>query len=299
MRLRAAVVVIAMGVTAAVAPSPSAMAQGPAAAASSAQVVKPAGQGIAVLAVGSARETREEAFALGRAIYGSRLRPTALDEVRARILAGDPLPPNASRELRELSEVRAALTGDDGATRRLLTGIAQQVGAQALLVVTVERGIAAAATPAGPPGPPAPDAGAAAVSADGGASESPATADAGNGNAAAPSTVVARLFLADPGEFDAARYSPEPGASGVAAWKATATSLEGRFPQPSRTVGPDAATRPAVTNLKPEEQKAKPFYASGWFWGAIAGAALIGGIFYFASRDTSEDPIQLQMKVPR
>jgi hypothetical protein len=295
MRLRAAVFVLATVAAAGVAPP--AAAQAPV---GSAQAAKPAGQGIAVLAVGSARETREEAFALGRAIYGSRLRPTSLDEVRARILAGDPLPSNASRELRELSEVRAAVSGDDAATRRLLTGIAQQIGAQALLVVTVERSgsAAPAAAPATPAGPPAADAGAA-TSDGGAAAESAATADAGTGNAPAPPTVVARLFLADPGEFDAARYSPEPGASGVAAWKSTATSLEGRFPQPSRTVGPDAATRPAVTNLKPEQEKAKPFYASGWFWGAIAGAALIGGIFYFASRDTTEDPIQLQMRVPR
>ena len=70
---------------------------------------RPSGQGIAVLAVGP---SRDEAFALARAIYGSRLRPHALDEVRARVLAGSPPPANSSRELRELAEVRAGiLTG--------------------------------------------------------------------------------------------------------------------------------------------------------------------------------------------
>jgi len=295
MRLRAFFVLAALAAGTAVAPV--ALAQAPASSAAGVQPVKPAGQGIAVMAVGSSREARDEAFSLGRAIYGSRLRPTALDEIRARILAGDPLPANASRELRELSEVRAAVSGDDAATRRLLTGIAQTVGAQALLVVTVERGAPAPPAPAGPPAAPAADGGA--TTSDGGASAEATSADAGAGNATVAPTVVARLFLADPGEFDAARYSPETGATGVAAWKATATSLEGRFPQPSRTVGPDAATRPAVTNLNPEPEKSKPFYASGWFWGAIAGAALIGGIFYFASRDTTEDPIHLQMRVPR
>lgn len=240
---------------------------------------KPTGQGIAVLAIGPARD---EAFALARAIYGSRLRPTSLDEVRARVLAGAAPPPNASRELRELAEVRAGITGEDAAGRRLMTGLAQQVGAEALLVVKVERGSAAAA-PAGPP---------AAVE-DGGAST-----DAGN--AAPATTVVARLFLTDSGDFDAARYAPEPGLDGPAAWKSTVTSLEARFPTSSRGVGaPNAALAPAPVKVRPEDEKSSPFYASGWFWGALGAAALVGGAFYFATRDTGSDPIHLQLKVPR
>ena len=176
----------------------------------------PSGQGIAVLAIGPARD---EAFALARAVYGSRLRPTSLDEVRARVLAGAPPPPNASRELRELAEVRAGITTEDAAARRLLTGLAQQVGAQALLVVKVDRGAALPSTE---------DAGA------------DAAADAGN--AAPATTVVARLFLTDSGDFDAARYAPDPGLEGAAAWRSTVTSLEARFPPTSRVVGPNAAT---------------------------------------------------------
>ncbi len=230
----------------------------------------PAGQGIAVLAIGPARD---EAFALARAVYGSRLRPTSLDEVRARVLAGAPPPPNASRELRELAEVRAGITTEDAAARRLLTGLAQQVGAQALLVVKVERG------------PATEDAGA------------DAAADAGN--AAPATTVVARLFLTDSGDFDAARYAPDPGLEGAAAWRSTVTSLEARFPPVSRTVGPSAATSPTPVKVKPEEEKSSPFYASGWFWGAVGAAALLGAGFYFATRDTGSDPIHVQLKVPR
>jgi hypothetical protein len=243
---------------------------------------KPAGQGIAVLAIGPARD---EAFALARAIYGSRLRPTSLDEVRARVLAGAAPPPNASRELRELAEVRAGITGEDAAGRRLMTGLAQQVGAEALLVVKVERAPVAAA-PTAPAGPPA------AVE-DGGVST-----DAGN--AAPATTVVARLFLTDSGDFDAARYAPEPGLEGPAAWKSTVTSLEARFPALSRGIAaPNGALAPAPVKLKPEDEKSSPFYASGWFWGALGAAALVGGAFYFATRDTGSDPIHLQLKVPR
>jgi hypothetical protein len=270
--------------------------------AQAAQPARPSGQGIAVLAVGP---SRDEAFALARAIYGSRLRPRALDEVRARVLAGAPPPANASRELRELAEVRAGITGEDAAGRRLLAGLAQQVGAEALLVVRVER-TAAAPLPA-PAGPlPAGDAGPAAVAEAGAGAATPGDAGAAEpsssatGNAPATTTVVARLFLADPGEFDAARYAPEPGLDGAAAWRSSVTSLEARFPAVSRPVGaPSAALSATPGKVRQEDDKGSPFYTSGWFWGAVGGAALLGAAFYFASRDTGSDPIHLQVRVPK
>ena len=253
-----------------------------------------------MLAVGP---SRDEAFALARAIYGSRLRPHALDEVRARVLAGSPPPANSSRELRELAEVRAGiLTGEDAAGRRLLTGLAQQVGAEALLVVRIER--TAAVAPAAAAGPPA-DTGdgggspatAATASTDGGASAAPPV-DVGNLPTA--TTVIARLFLAEPGDFDAARYSPEPGLEGAAAWRGVVTSLEARFPVASRAVGaPSTALSSTPSKIPTEGDKGSAFYTSGWFWGALGGAALLGAAFYFASRDTGSDPIHLQMRVPR
>jgi hypothetical protein len=261
------------------------------------QPAKPAGQGIAVLAIGPARD---EAFALARAIYGSRLRPTSLDEVRARVLAGAPPPANASRELRELAELRAGVTGEDAAGRRLLSGLAQQVGAQALLVVKLEPSAAPPPIIAPPPPPSAADdAGATGAAGDAGASRSAIDAGSTAGNLPAPPAVVARLFLADSGDFDAARYAPEPGLQGAAAWTSTVTSLEGRFPATSRTVGPSAATAPAPVKMRPEDEKSSPFYTSAWFWGALGGAALLGAGFYFASRDTGDSPIHLQMRVPK
>jgi hypothetical protein len=285
-------------------PSPSPPSAQPAAAAPASaqpgngQPAKPAGQGIAVLAIGPARD---EAFALARAIYGSRLRPTSLDEVRARVLAGAPPPANASRELRELAELRAGVTGEDAAGRRLLSGLAQQVGAQALLVVRVEPSAAQAPTIAPPPPPPASAADDAGTTGMGGAAGDAGASDAGSaaGNLPAAPTVVARLFLADSGDFDAARYAPELGLQGAAAWKSTVTSLEGRFPATSRTVGPGAAIAPAPVKMRLEDEKSTPFYASAWFWGAVGGAALLGAGFYFASRDTGDRPIHLQMRVPK
>jgi hypothetical protein len=55
----------------------------------------------------------------------------------------------------------------------------------------------------------------------------------------------------------------------------------------------------STTTQNPEKSESKPFYLSGWFWGAVAGAALVGGAIYFASRDTGDDTIHLQMRVPR
>ena len=245
------------------------------------------GQGVAVFAVG--RNANEESFAAARALYGSRLRPAGLDEVRARVLAGGAPPANASRELRELGEIRAGVSPDAAAGRRLLAGIGKQIGVEALLVVTVESAPGDAAAAPSTIGPPA-------------SSEGSASADAGEtGNAAAVPTVIARLFLVDTGDFDAARYSPDSAPSGPrapAAWKSTVTSLEARFPASPGTAGPAAATRPAPS-VKPEGGKSSPFYASGWFWGAVGGAALLATVFYFASRDTSSDTVHLQLTVPK
>jgi hypothetical protein len=231
----------------------------------------PPRQGVAVLGMGAAKD---EAYALARAVYASSLRPRNLDEIRARVLAGDPPPALSSKEVRELSELRASIKDEDAASRRVLASIAKDLNVAALLVVKVEAAAAGAAAPA----------------------DDDAGAEAG----APAKTTSARLFLAEPGEFDAARYSPEAGADGPAAWKPTVASLERRFPgTPASAPGAAAPEKPAPT-MRPEEAPApKPFYASAWFWGAVGGAVLIGGIFFVASQDTSDDPIHLQMRVPR
>jgi len=215
-------------------------------------------QGVAVVGVGSARE---EAHVLARAVYASSLRPRTLDEMRARIAAGDPVPQLVSKEAKELGELRAKVTGDDAASRQLLSGMAKQLNVQALLVLSVQ------------------------------------TAEVDGGT---QTTESARLFLAESGDFDAARYEPEAGVEGPDGWKSTVRSLEGRFPPPPPAPAPNPATQPVPPTVSPNEAPpSKPFYTSAWFWGAIGAAILVGGAFYIASRDTSDDPIHLQMRVPR
>lgn len=245
--------------TTALADEPSAPAMSPSATAPAAR-----GQGVGVIGIGS---TRDEAFALGRAVYGSRLRPGSLDEPRARVLAGDPPPAQPSPALRDLAELRAAIKGDDAASRRLLLSITKDQTLEALLVVDrIE----------------------------------PASTDA---DASAPVTapVRARLFLPETGEFDAAVYTPEAGASGPAAWRTVVTSLERRFPPSTAPMSaPSAAVHPPPPPaLRPTEPETRPFYKSFWFWGAIGGAALVGTGIYFASRDTGPDAIHLQMRIPK
>ncbi|GEM_PF-815870 len=269
-------------------------------------------QGVAVLASGGARA---EAFALARAVYRSSLRPRKLDELRARILAGDPPPATASKELRELAELRGSVRGEDVASRKLLSSIAEQLRVQALLVVSraepsSEEARAGADADAGAPtSNGAADGGVATSPGDVGAGEaSVAEAAAGDAGAAtavgdagaagppssAAPAVVARLFLADAGDFDAARYEPDPDGG----WQRTVTSLARRFPPPPAPEVAQPRRTPPPT-LASEGKETKPFYASPWFWGAIGAAVLVGGFFFLASQDTSDDPIHLQMKVPR
>jgi len=235
----------------------------------------PPAQGIAVIGLTNARD---DAFTLARAIYKSSLRPASLDEIRARVLAGDAPPPNASRDVKELAELRAGVHGDDVASRQLLASLATRTKVRAILVVSVET--------VAPDNP-------ASVGNDAGA-------DPDASAVAAPvRRVHARLFLAETGDVDAAQYAPDESLSGVDAWQSTVVSLERRFPQAPTTAGPREAVAIAPATLKPEENGKKPFYKSPWLWGGIGAALLLGGFFYFATRDTGDDPIHLEMRVPR
>jgi hypothetical protein len=159
-----------------------------------------------------------------------------------------------------------------------LSTIASQVHASALLVVTRR-------VPEGAP-------------AESTASDAGPADDAGVALAPAAPVVTARLFLADSGDFDAARYEPEATQAGEGTtWRGTVASLLGRFPPPAVVVQVPMAPPKIVPPEKDKESR--PFYASGWFWGAIGAAAVLGGIFFFTSQDTSNDPIHLQMRVPR
>lgn len=257
-------------------------------------------RGVAVVGETGARE---EAFLVARAIYGSSLRPAGLDELRARILAGDPAPPNTKPEIRELSETRGAIhtatSPHNAASKRLLASLGRELNVHAIVVVS------AAASADANADVPNPDVKPADAKPDGAKPAGVATdanADVGTSTGSATTPVV-RLFLVQEGEFDAARYSPDTGAAatGSARWQGLVRSIERRFPAP-------AAPPPAETNRVPvvpsvlnsnEKPESKPFYTSPWLWGALAGAALVGGFIFFATRDTSDDTIQLDMRVPR
>ncbi|MCL2777171.1 MAG: hypothetical protein FWD73_04140 [Polyangiaceae bacterium] len=236
-------------------------------------------QGIAVLAAG---QSRESAFVLARAVYASHLRPASVDEAHARILAGEPPAENAPADLRDLAALREAIAGDDAPSRRLLASIAHQLGVSALLVLTRE-GASRSSPNAN---------GAAGASADAGADTQKA--------------VVVRLFLADDGEYDAARYEPDPARTGPEAWQKVIASLERRFdttPVASSTkpaiAAPSAAVHAIPLSPVKSQGDSTPFYASPWFWGAVGAAVLLGGGIYLLSRDTSSSPIHLRMNIPQ
>jgi hypothetical protein len=250
---------------------------------------RPAAQGVAVLGIGRAPEVREAASALARAVYASSLRPQKLDELRARILAGEAAPPGVVKDVRELAELRAALSNaaqiEDASSRRLLASIADQLNVAALLVLVQ-------ASVAGPD-----------ASADAGV-------DAPESKPTAPSW-SARLFVLErgdgqaSGDFDAARYEPDATEEGSppapiptsASWRKTVRSLVGRFPAPP-PVKPELRAVPPP-QLASDARDSKPFYKSPWLWGALGAALLVGGLFFFGSQDTSDDPIHVQMRVPR
>jgi hypothetical protein len=213
--------------------------------------------GLAVVALAG---TTDAAWPLAHAVYGqASLRPSALDESRARVLCGEPAPAGAPQDVRDLAEVVGAIKGDDAPSRTMLAELARRLHVRALVVV---RGDAAH--------PVArvflPDAGifdAASYAPD----EGPALA----WSAATQSLV--RLY--------GAVATPAPPLSAVT----------------PPTPAPPLATHDEPT-LSTAPPKTKAFYESGWFWGALGAAAFAGGAVFFATRDNGASTIHLQMQVP-
>lgn len=225
-----------------------------------------------------------DALALANAVDASAIRPSTIDAAHARVLAGEPASDDAPADVRELAEIRGALAHEDAAARRLLASLASQFGAAGVVVLHASTP-PASSSPSAPPASSSPSA-------------SPAPADREH-----PPT--ARLFLAAIGDFDAARYEPDPTRTGADAWRAVVVSLERTFAAPAkeparpRLSGNALAVSPVAEPKPRAHEESKPFYASGWFWGAIGGAALLGTGIYFASQGSNSDTVQLRMQVPR
>jgi hypothetical protein len=209
------------------------------------------------------------------------LLPPGLDEPLARALVGEPPPPDAPRDVRDLAETRAAIHGDDAPSRSLLSGMAASLHVKGLVVV--------ARSPEG--------------------------------------KAAARVFVASAGAFDTVLYEPDPAppvtwgsATANTTWSSAANALHRGFadvavavPVENRggtagsaggvapsTSAPGAALAPTPP-VAGEKTKtgSKPFYTSPWFWGAIGAAAFAGAAFYFATRDSSDPSISLQVQVPK
>jgi hypothetical protein len=253
--------------------------------------------GVAVLARPGAEAA---AWALAKAVYArDALRPSALDETSARVLVGEPPPSAATRATRDLADERAAVRGDDGASRALLTTIASQLGVRALIVVE--------ATSTGEPSARvffadsqtfdaaryAPDA------ATPTSALAPAPVDAGAPSVASPASDGGMNVSSDAGS-----PSFSPGAPPPVEWSGAVASLERTFTAP--VVSPRGPSAPllAISALPPEKPKSEgsqshPFYTSPWFWGAVGAAVFGTTAVYFATRDNSTSSIHLELQVPR
>jgi hypothetical protein len=96
----------------------------------------PAKQGPHGIAVVAREGAADPAWTLAQSVYGSsQLRPEGIDEAQARALAGEPVPDTASASAKELGEMRAAIHGDDAASRAVLESLVKRLGVEALLVV--------------------------------------------------------------------------------------------------------------------------------------------------------------------
>lgn len=223
-----------------------------------------ASHGLVVVGVGDAADAT---WPLAQGVYAdAALRPSTLDEPHARVLAGEAPDANASTDLKELAELRAAIRGDDAPSRQLLKSIAERTHVAQVLVLFLGTGDAA------------PSARVFLVDA---ATFDAATyaPDDGTGNVRAWSGALRSLSRTLTG-------APSTPTSSTPATAPTAKSA------------PLGATPPAAPKTEPKPGS-KPFYLSPWFWGALGAAAFGGLAVFFVTRDTSDGQIHLQMQVPK
>jgi hypothetical protein len=228
-----------------------------------------AGSGLAVVAIDA---TSDLAWPLAQEIYRRpAIRPVALDEARARVLAGEVPAADASQSLRDLAETRAAIRGNDAPSRQLLASIASALHVRALVVVSVEEADASVRAPI-----------ARVFLAD-------------------TSAFDAARYAPDDAPGSTIPVWNGAGQSLERMYSAPAVTPLGSAGPPRATIGAPAAanTSASATNKGGGEGPSKPFYVSPWFWGAIGAAALGGVAVFAATRDNSPDTIHLQMQVPK
>lgn len=230
----------------------------------SAAAPKKAPRGLVVVALGGSTDA---AWALAREVYANvSLRPVSVDDARARVLAGEAPAADAPADVRDLSQLVAAVKGDDAASRQLLAGIAAQLGVRGVIVVDAKG--------------PRPSA-------------RVFVADTGTFDAASYAPDDTPLVSWNGAVQSLARsYAP-------LAPPALATSTTPPGPvAPASTQAPALAVHdgPRLDNSPPAGKK---FYESGWFWGAIGAAVFAGGALYFATRDNQSGTIHLQMQAPK
>lgn len=217
-----------------------------------------AARGVAVLGVG---DSADATWPLAQGVYANdALRPASIDEPHARVLAGEAPDANATRELKDLADLRAAVHGDDAASLAILATIADHVHVRDVLVVFVA----------------SPDAAPSARLFTTGSGFDAATyqPDDGSGSVRTWSGTVRSLSRFLTGTTPSTNSAP------------------------AVTATPTVVTPPATPRSEPKPG-AKPFYLSPWFWGAIGAAAFGGLAVFLVTRDTSDGQIHLQMQVPK
>jgi hypothetical protein len=238
-----------------------ATAPGPATASGPATVPPPAAaatrQGLAVVAFPGATDA---AWPLAIGLYGDRaLRARSVDEASARVLCGDPAPPDAPAALRDLAQTVAALRSDDAPSRVLLAEIAHRFSVRALVAVWMDAGAHPTAHVF------LPESGtfdAALYSPD---SPDPATAAASSASWSGAVQSLDRVYA--------------PGAAPV-----------------SVNVPPPLATHEVPQERSRSHGQ---FYESPWFWGGLGAAAAAAAAIYLSTRDTSSPTIHLELQVPK
>jgi hypothetical protein len=246
----------------------------PSSAASAQTPPRATGKGLAVLALDGSTDA---AWALASRVYGDPdLRPLALDDVHARVLAGEAPAANAPQDVKDLAQIRAAVHGDDAPSRQLLSSLASQLGTRGVVVVETLPGGAVSArvfvadTHAFDAARYAPDDPHAMTW--NGATLSLSRAF---GSHATPSTVAPPVVVAPTAVAPTAEVMPA-------------------IP-PTMVPGP-----PGILSDSPPvaAHVSKSFYQSGWFWGAVGAAVFAGGALFFATRDSSGQTIHLDVQVP-